>query len=686
MKILLLSLALRNFKGIRDKKIEFDPEHQTNIFGDNATGKTTLFDAFLWSLFGKNSNDQKDFGLKTFDENNEPYHHLEHEVSVSLEIDGVIIDLRKVYAEKWVAKKGSATKEFKGHETVYYWNDVPMKQEDYTAKVSGLLNESIFKLITSTTYFNQLKWQDRRAVLLQIAGKIENTDVLDKISTIKNKGEILQLTNALNQGKSIDEFKKEISAKKKKIKDELDFIPSKISEATRALPEDKDFSVVEASIDTVKVDIENIEGMLNNKSKAYNEHQQAITQKINERQVIIGKMQQLEFSIKNDVQGRAQTRLSAINSEKSTLREKQEQVSTARRDYTNADNSKKQLSNEAIGLRAKWETINEEQLTFNPGEFCCPACKRDFEAADIDSKKTELTNNFNKSKSDRLSAITERGTAITKEIADIDTKLENLGAKGKTLNGEIKIIEDRIAELEEQHTRLTTNEAEEIVNAIAGNAEYNAFKKQAEDLTAVINEPYNAEDNSALVNRKKELQGQLETLTKELSAKGLKEKQQERIKELQEQESSMAQELASFEGVEFAVEQFNQAKMDMLEQKINGRFQIVKFKMYEDQINGGKTEACTTLINGVPYSDANTAAKIQAGLDIINTLSDHYNVQAPVWVDNRESIVTLPETKCQLINLIVSEQDKKLRVERGTVSNHLTELYKAAGVADKQYN
>jgi exonuclease SbcC len=674
MEILLLSLYLRNFKGVRDKKIEFDPEHQTNIFGDNATGKTTLFDAFLWNLFGKNSNDQKDFGLKTFDENNEPFHHLEHEVSATLEIDGVIIDLRKVYYEKWVAKKGSATKEFKGHETAYYWNDVPMKQEDYTAKVSGLLNESIFKLITSTTYFNQLKWQDRRAVLLQIAGKIENVDVLDKIATIKNKTEIFQLTNALNQGKSIDEFKKEISAKKKKIKDELDFIPSMIAEATRALPEEKDFSVVETSIKTVKDDIDNIDGMLSNKSKAYNEHQQSITQKINERQVIIGKMQQLEFSIKNDVQGSAQTRLSAINSERAAFKEKQEQVSIARREYTSAANTKTELSNEAGGLRTKWETINNEELKFNAGEFCCPACKRDFEAADIDAKKTELTNNFNKSKSDRLSAITERGTVITKEIADIDIKLDNLKAKGETLNAEIKIIEERIVQLEEQHSRLTDNEAQEITNAIASHSEYNAFKKQAEDLTQQINDPYTAEDNSALMNRKKELQAQLETLTKELSEKELRTKQLARIAELQSQESSMAQELASFEGVEFTIDQFNQAKMDTLEQRINGRFQIVKFKMYEDQINGGKAEACTTLINGVPYSDANTAAKIQAGLDIINTLSEHYDVKAPVWVDNRESVVKLPETKCQLINLIVSEKDKKIRVESGAVTNRIAEL------------
>jgi exonuclease SbcC len=127
----------------------------------------------------------------------------------------------------------------------------------------------------------------------------------------------------------------------------------------------------------------------------------------------------------------------------------------------------------------------------------------------------------------------------------------------------------------------------------------------------------------------------------------------------------MAQELASLEGVEYSIEQFTKAKMDMLEARINGRFKLVRFKMFEDQINGGQVEACTTLISGVPFDNANNAARIQAGLDIINTLSDHYGVCAPVWVDNRESVIDLPETKSQLINLVVSESHKKLTVSPG---------------------
>ncbi|MBP7398205.1 MAG: AAA family ATPase [Chitinophagales bacterium] len=72
MKISLKKLSLLNFKGIRQRTIEFNDV--TNIFGKNEAGKTTLFDASLWVLFGKDSTDRKDFAIKTLDENNEPFH------------------------------------------------------------------------------------------------------------------------------------------------------------------------------------------------------------------------------------------------------------------------------------------------------------------------------------------------------------------------------------------------------------------------------------------------------------------------------------------------------------------------------------------------------------------------------------------------------------------------------------
>jgi exonuclease SbcC len=661
MKIFLQSLKLTNFKGIRELVATFN--QVTNISGQNATGKTTLMDGLLVVIFRKRlSTDRKDFEIKTLDENNKPYQRLDHEVEGVLIVDGNELTLRRCYKEKWTKKRGSADHEFTGHETSYFWNDVPLQQKEYEQKIASLLNENIFKLITNTTYFNSLKWQDRRAVLMQIAGKIDDTEVLDRIATVNNKAEVLQITNALNQGKTIDEFKDQLAAKRKKLKDELAQLPSRIDEANRSLPEDKNYKEIEILISDALTNLETTESLLMNKTSAQKEHQQKISEKISEVQKLTTQLQQIEFNEKNAAADKKRNREQVLIDKRNDLRTKQQDLNRLLTQYDVEEKRKKENEDWANNLRKEWETVNAETLVFKDNEFSCPACKRAYEASNIEEKKSELTSNFNKSKSERLASITARGTKIASDIKVIAAELENIKTKGSVLRAEIATLESDICVLEEQHQHLSANESQEVISAIASNTEYQGIKEMITLRTEEINTPFSKDDNTELLNRKKELNAHVTDLRSQLATKDQREKQLARIKELTDQEGTMAQELASLEGVEFCIEQFTKAKMDTLESRINGRFEVVRFKMFEDQINGGQTEACTTLINGVPYADANTAAKIQAGLDIINTLSAHYDMQAPVWVDNRESVITLPETNCQLINLIVSSADKKLRI------------------------
>ena len=140
MEIKIFSLKLKNFKGIKDLKIDFNCQN-TNIYGANATGKTTIFDAFKWLFFDKDSNDRKDFNIKTLDSNNKPIHFLEHEVEAILVIDGVDMTFKKVFQEKWVKKRGQSEQEFSGHETNYWIDEVPVKKKDYEEKINNLRRE-----------------------------------------------------------------------------------------------------------------------------------------------------------------------------------------------------------------------------------------------------------------------------------------------------------------------------------------------------------------------------------------------------------------------------------------------------------------------------------------------------------------------------------------------------------------
>jgi exonuclease SbcC len=202
-KVKILKLSLQNFKGIRSLEISFNDT--TRISGDNATGKTTLVDAFTWLLFGKDSTDRKDFSIKTLDSENKVIEKLDHEVSGVFEVNNETITLRRILREKWVTRRGSETSEMQGHETLFFWNDVPLQAGEFQAKVDAIISEQIFKMVTSPLYFNSLKWQDRRNILTTIAGNLSDSEIASGNKAFQDLLEVMG-------SKSLEEYKKELAA------------------------------------------------------------------------------------------------------------------------------------------------------------------------------------------------------------------------------------------------------------------------------------------------------------------------------------------------------------------------------------------------------------------------------------------------------------------------------------------
>ncbi|MFA5528414.1 MAG: ATP-binding protein, partial [Peptostreptococcales bacterium] len=166
MNIELAKLELLNFKGIKEKTIGFGKE--TNIYGRNETGKTTIFDSFTWLLFGKDSTNRSDFNIKTLDKNGEFIHGLDHQVTGILLVDGKEVILRRLLKENWVKKRGSAEAIFSGNTTEYFINEEPKKEKEYKEYINSLIDENVFKLLTNPMHFNvNTSWQDRRKILLE---------------------------------------------------------------------------------------------------------------------------------------------------------------------------------------------------------------------------------------------------------------------------------------------------------------------------------------------------------------------------------------------------------------------------------------------------------------------------------------------------------------------------------------
>ncbi len=672
MKIQLKQLSLTNFKGIRDLTIEVG--QTTSIFGMNGTGKTSVFDAFLWLLFGKDSTDRKDFEIKTLGPDGKPYRRLDHEVSAVLIVDGEELNLRKLYKEKWTRKQGSEKPEFTGHQTEYFWNGTPCNEKEFNGKIAGLINEQQFKLLTNLAYFNTvLKWQDRRTYLLQLAGGISDAEFAKELNT---EGQYDHLIKALTGKKTLDEYRRELAAKKKTIKEDMEGLPYRISEAKRSLPEEQDFSLLEQKAAELQEDIDQIDNLLQSKSAAEKQRQDTITGYVQKQGELRRKLTEREFELRNEGQEEVRKREDSIRDARSSVTNLQAEGRNIHRAYESASLNAKRLSDEQIRLKGekdllanKWVAINSEEFKFDPSSCECPTCKQQLPGTDVEQKKKQLEDNFNVDKSKRLQLINEKGQALKTDLERIEKEIEVAGAEMSNFFKQNEANEKALStaqyslqQLEEDHQRKLNSGIEEAAKKFAADPTANEIRAEINELQKLIDAPAPESNNAEAIERKRSLQSELTNLTTQLSRKDDREKIITRIEELEKQESDFAQSLVEVEGFEFSLQQFDRAKMDLLEKKINGKFKLVTFKLFEDQINGGQVPACVTLVNGVPYPDANTASKINASLDIIRVFSEFYDVQAPVFIDNRESVVNIIDTGMQIVNLIVSADHPKLTV------------------------
>lgn len=636
MNIKINKLTLQNFKGIKFLEINADGANLT-IYGDNATGKTTIFDAFTWLLFGKDSLGSSDFGIKTKDENGNVIHNLEHIVEGELAIDNSILTLRKVYMEKWTKKRGSSEAEFSGHETKFYINEVPSKKNEYEAKIASIIDETLFKIITNPLHFNEnMKWQDRRGILLNLCESLDDCDI------IGTNDEFLPLMDEL-KGRTIQEYQKVIKSKQSAINDDLKAIPQRISEARLAIPE----TVAEVD-ENAKVVIEDRIAELNNEILALKNGNG-----VSDAEIELKALKEKKASLNYATCDTSATRQRLLDV-KMNLRQTENEVAVCTRELNNLSGCIADYTKKAEALRKEWHEVNDKQ--YSESELC-PTCGQHLPEAQIAEAKAK----FNIARANKLESITEKGKEAKAEIdrigklrVAIEEKMASWQSKANELSEEIKGLEASIEKANAEFNASKLKEIAEIDKAIAESEEKASHgANDVEPKIYSIREEITAE------------RAKIAEIDKAIAERDLAERQRNRIAELEADEKRLAQEYSELDKTAFLIDKFIKFKVDLLSEEINSHFQYAKFKLFEEQINGGIAECCEVTYGGVPYADLNNAARISVGIDIINTLCKLNDKYAPVIVDNAESITNIPLTISQMICLVVSASDAFLRIEKG---------------------
>ena len=639
----LTKLELLNFKGLKSFTINLNGD--VVIRGDNATGKTTVFDSVCWLLFGKDSLDRADFEIKTLDKG-EPIHKVNHEVTGTFTLDeGGTVELKRVYREKYSSPRGGEVT-MTGHTTDYFVDGVPKKEKEYKEIVNSLVDENIFKLITNPLYFNETySWQNRRKLLLEMCGDISDEDVIAEYSELKALTDILS-------GHSVDDHRKVVAAKKSAINKELDMIPVRIDEALRGKPTidtPRDVLIQEISLATTT--LETLEA---DKALLVNGHAvvdtRAELRDVQRRLIARESELQIEYKKQSALKSNEYDMVvSELNNLSSKVENTKHRLDTSNRDIQLIESTINELMHQR-------QQVNEDAFVMDIDENC-PTCGQKLPAEQIQAAREKAETNFNLRKSKRLEEINQSIELKQQDIENIEKRNASLESV-ETLEALIKAKELVKQTITDEIGQLTAPVLED--DSIYADLKAEEFMLQMKLDESNTDHSEEIADVDKRIATTKEHRFNLETeLNKYEEAKRI----DTRVAELETQQAELATEKSKLDEAAYLMDEFIKAKVNMLEDVINSRFKLARFKMFNVLVNGNIEECCETTYKGVPYRSMNNAARINVGLDIINALTSYFKVNAPVFIDNAEAVTEFVPVNSQTIKLIVDESEPQLVVK-----------------------
>lgn len=658
--IRLIALILTNFKGVKSFTLDA-AGNNIDVYGDNAAGKTTLFDAFSWLLFDKDSqsNSKPELWIKTLDSNGNVIHKLDHTVEGVLDIDGRQITLKKIFKEKWTTPRGTAEPVFDGHTTVYYFNGSELKKNEYIKQIASIIDEELFKLLTNPSHFNDDKHYDqkkRRALLFGIFGDSITDDDVIKLNPK------LKIVQQLLADKSIDQaqtdIKKELSRVDKELKD---------SDSEIRAQQNSIFASKSNSLEATEKELANTRALIADKQAELSRVQNGGELAVKQQRKL--ELQNEQLQLKNELQassgadaGKLQERLNKLNA----------RINEVLRNNRSLENKISIGTEEAQNLETKLVTLrserdeNKARTLDNPNVTeQCPTCEQSLPVERVEAAFKAAVEQFNFNKSQSLERIIATGKATSAKQKEVQAQIEEYKAELEKNEQGLKLLQDDFNKVTSELNALTSNSID-----ITQDERYKVLQRHINNLDAEMAElQTNTTSQVDLVKRDLEiLQADVERLEIDKASRIVADQAKKRIEELKANQKSLAKQYDELSEKQAMLVEFSRTKAELLEQRINDKFPTVRFRLFEQQVNGELKDTCDTLYgpNLVPYNGGlNRAAQINAGLEIINALSAHYQVVAPIFIDNAEAVTQVAVTAGQQIQLIVSAGDKQLRTEQG---------------------
>jgi len=639
-KMKINRLTLTNFKCHDMLNLVFDGR-STSIYGDNATGKTSIYDALTWLLFGKDStgNGEKNIDIKPLDASGQVRDHQAiTSVQAELDVDGEIITLERTYREIWSTKRGSSEAVYDGNTSDYYIDGVPHKKNAFDARIKELVPEDVFRLLTSVSYFaSDMKWQDRRATLFDIVGALSDKEIM------ATNGQFAPLLDSMGK-LNLTEYKAKMVSQRKGLIGVRDDTPTRISECQKTLEDMQGIDFEEAK----------------EQEKALTCQQEELSRKLialeNNSTLSDLQMKLREAKLERDT---LESKNRAYRQEQSagvpdtramerTIQSERLRVETLVTLMTAVKKDIEGYQTDIAASREEWIRVNGEAFTGG----ICPTCGQALPFEQLQ----KATADFEEKKKQKLQAIMNKGNRYKESCANAEQRLKDLEQEKSNMESNIQVLVQQ----------LETVKANAVV--ISDMADYSKnIQVLQEKCTAIQTEIQrimqdSAQEKEGIRTKLSAVNDQLRLVRSVIAKEDVRDRTLKRIQQLKTDAKNAAEALEAIEKMLYLMEEFTRYKARFVENGINSLFSLATFRLFREQANGGLEERCDVVYKGVPYMGLNNGAKINVGIDIINTLSRHYGVTVPLFVDNAEAVTRLLDCEAQVIRLVVSENDKELRI------------------------
>lgn len=632
--IILKSLDLDYFKGIRSLHIDFNAG-MTSIYGDNATGKTTVYDALTWILFDKDSEGNSKFDIKPTG-----IPGVTPTVTALLEINGEPMKLRKTLREKWSKPRGCAVAQYDGDTTEYTIDDVPRKEGEYKRMIAAIIDEGVFKLLTNVYAFaRDLPWKERRKQLAEVCGLPDDKAILTSAP------QFTELATALGR-RTVDEYKAVLMAERKGANKTLDSLPIRIDECERRARELDVLDYDKAQVDkanlelrkgAVLADLSRLDGgTLLTAAEADVKHYEAELTALDAENTAHRASQNVPVQ---DEQPAIQRKLGELSW---TLNSLDKMIEDCEKSIEAADAQLEEY-------RAVWRNIQAETFT---GDIC-PTCGQKLPAIEAAQAKAK----FEQDKANREARLVKDSDLVKQNQAAQKAQYAELKEKAAQVRDEYEQIKAQL----DAYIPPEAPAIEDLPGYTERRAKVVQYIEEAREKISRLQSDQQAE-RDRMNSQLSQLNMELTRVSQVLAAKAQLDETRSRVDELKTEQRTQAAALEEIDRKLAMCEDFIRYRCQFITDSVNSRFQLARFRLFVEQVNGGVADCCDVMVGGVAYKGLNKAMKKNVGLDIINTLSEHYGIRVPLVVDNAESVTKLQEIDTQVIRLVVSENDKELRI------------------------